>query len=278
MRYSKIKKKDCIIALLALAGAALMVLPFLWMFTTSMCGSTEAFRLPPHFFPDRVDFTNYIAVFNSEVPVLLFAFNSFKIAAVVTIGQLFTCSIAAYAFAKLKFPGRDVLFIILLFGLMVPVQVTIIPVFIGMSRLGLVDTHLSLILPGLCNAFGVFLLRQWFLTVPNELLESGKMDGAGNWTIFRRVALPQAGPALSALVIITFNGQWNNYFVPLVFINSWEKMTLPLGVASLRSYFGNGNLPVVMAFVSIAVIPVLLIFIFMQRYFIEGLAMSGIKA
>ena len=160
---------------------------------------------------------------------------------------------------------------------MVPLQVTIIPVFLLMSKLTLVDNHLSLILPGLTSAFGVFLLRQFFMAMPQELFDAAKIDGAGPWRSFWNMAMPQAGPAIAALTIITFNQSWNDYFTPLIFINTWENMTLPLGIAALRGRLESGNPSVVMAAVALAVLPVLILFLFAQRYFIEGVTMSGIK-
>lgn len=258
-------------------GALIMIMPFLWMFATSLRPSSESFKLPPAWFPTEWHWENYAAVFQSSVPFLSFAYNSAKITFFVTLGQLLTCSMAAFAFARLRFPGRDVLFILLLASLMVPGQVTIIPVFLIMRDLGLIDNHLSIILPGLTSAFGVFLLRQFFLTLPQDLIDAAKMDGAGPWTTFVRIALPLAGPALSALTILTFNSTWNNYFYPLIFLNTWEKFTLPLGITALRGYMASGNASVVMACVAMTIIPVLTVFLIAQRWFIEGVTQTGIK-
>jgi multiple sugar transport system permease protein len=153
----------------------------------------------------------------------------------------------------------------------------IIPLFIGFSRFGLNNTHWAIVLPYLTNVFGIFLMRQFFVTLPKELEESAKIDGAGPYRTFLLIVIPQSGPMLSALAIMTFNGSWNNYFAPLVFISNWRKMTLPLGIAALRGYMGSGNLSVVMAGVTLAMLPVLLVFLCAQRFFIQGLSMSGIK-
>ena len=265
-------------AIIVLAlGAVLMAMPFLWMFATSLRPIGESYKLPPAWLPTEWHWENYAAVFQSNVPFLLFALNSVKVTAATTLGQLITCSMAGYAFARLRFPGRNILFIVVLAALMVPGQVTIIPVFIIMRFLGLLDSHMALILPGLTSAFGVFLLRQFFLTLPHDLIDAAKMDGAGAWTTFFRIALPLAGPALSALTIITFNGTWNNYFAPYIFINSWEKMTLPLGITALRGYMASGSPSVVMACVTMTIAPVLLVFLVAQRWFIEGVTQTGIK-
>src|SRR5262245_42388040 len=265
-------------ALLVLgAGAIFMILPFLWMFSTSLRPSADSYKLPPAWLPTEWRFENYGTVFTSSVPIVAFALNSVKVTLAVTLGQLITCSMAGFAFARLRFPGRDLLFILLLASLMVPGQVTIIPVFIIMRKLGLVDSHISLILPGLTSAFGVFLLRQFFLSLPQDLIDAAKIDGAGAWTTFTRVALPLAGPAISALTIITFNNTWNNYFYPFIFINSWEKMTLPLGITALRGFMASGNPSVVMACVTMTILPVLVVFMLAQRWFIEGVTQTGIK-
>jgi len=258
-------------------GAIVMVMPFLWMFSTSLRPSAESFKLPPAWLPTQWHFENYAAVFHSTVPFLAFALNSFKITLFVVLGQLITCSMAGFAFARLRFPGRDMLFIVLLASLMVPSQVTIIPVFIIMKNLGLADNHLSLILLGLTSAFGVFLLRQFFLTVSQDLIDAAKIDGAGPWTTFTRVALPLAGPSLSALAIITFNNTWNNYFYPLIFLTTWDKMTLPLGITALRGYLTSGNASVVMAAVAMTILPVLVVFLVAQRWIIQGVTQTGIK-
>jgi multiple sugar transport system permease protein len=268
---------DAIATLLLLMGAILMALPFLWMFSTSLRPSADSYKLPPAWLPTEWHFENYLAVFQSSVPILAFGFNSVKVTALVTIGQLITCSMAGFAFARLRFPFRDPLFILLLASLMVPGQVTIIPVFLIMRKLGLIDNHLSIILPFLTSAFGVFLMRQSFLSLPQELFDAAKIDGAGYWQMFSKVGMPLVGPSLAALGIITFNNTWNNYFYPLIFLNTWEKMTLPLGITALRGYLESGNASVVMASVAVAVTPVLLVFLFAQRWFIAGITRTGIK-
>jgi multiple sugar transport system permease protein len=268
---------DIIATIILAVGAVVMALPFLWMFSTSLRPSAESYKLPPVWLPTDWAFENYLAVFQSSVPIVQFALNSVKVTFLVTLGQLITCSMAGFAFGRLRFPFRDFLFLLLLASLMVPGQVTIIPVFIIMRELGLVDDHLSIILPFLTSAFGVFLMRQFFLTLPQDLIDAAKIDGAGYWTIFIRVAIPLAGPSLAALGIITFNGTWNNYFYPLIFLNTWEKMTLPLGITALRGYMESGNASVVMASVALAISPVLLIFLFAQRWFISGITRTGIK-
>lgn len=259
-------------------GAVLMVMPFLWMFSTSLRPTGESYKLPPAWLPTSWEFQNYAEVFRSSVPVPQFALNSLMVTLSVTVGQVLSCSFAGFAFARLRFPGRNALFILLLASLMVPAQVTIIPLFIVMRQFDLVDNLLALILPGLFSAFGVFLLRQFFMGIPQDLTDAAKIDGAGPWLVFTRVALPLAGPVIATLIIITFNNTWNSYYAPYIFINTWEKMTLPLGITALRGYLGSGNPAIVMAAVTMVIIPVLVIFLFAQRWIIAGITRTGLRA
>jgi multiple sugar transport system permease protein len=266
-----------IATIILVIGAIGMVAPFLWMFATSMRQATHAFDLPPDWFPwpPRVD--NYQAAVSGPVPLLRNMFNSAVIAICVSIGQLITSPLAGYAFAKLRFPGRTGLFLLLLTGLMIPAQVTIIPLFIMMSNLGFVDDPRSLILPGLTGAFGVFLMRQFFLTVPQELLEAARIDGAGAFTTYRLVALPLAKPALTALGTIVFLGSWNAYFAPLIFLQSIEKATMPLGLVVMLGPYSSGNVAVIMAATTIAILPALILFLLAQRWIVESMTRSGLK-
>jgi multiple sugar transport system permease protein len=247
------------------------------MFSTSLRPASQSYDLPPKWLPTEWRWENYRKVFDSNVPIMRFAYNSAKITLIVTIGQLLTCSMAGFAFARLRFPLRNTLFILLLASLMVPSQVTVIPLFILMRHLGLIDNHWSLILPSLTSAFGVFLMRQFFLTIPQDLTDAAKVDGAGPWTTFTQIALPLAGPPLAALAIINVQVTWNAYFYPLIFLNTWEKMTLPLGITALRGYMASGNASVVMAAVTMSILPVLLLFLVAQRWFISGITQTGLK-
>lgn len=263
-------------ALLTFA-AILVLMPLLWMFSTSLRPTSESFQLPPAWLPTEFRFENYLAPFESSVPFVDLFINSMRITVAVTLGQLITCSLAGYAFARLRFPGRDLLFLLLLASLMVPGQVTIIPIFLLMRDLGLIDNPLAIILPGLISAFGVFLMRQFFKQMPQELFDAARVDGAGHIRSFMQIALPLAGPAMATLGIITFNATWNAYFLPLIFLNSWHKMTLPQGIALLTGYMGSGNPSVVMAAVTMAILPVLIVFLIAQRWIIEALTRSGLK-
>lgn len=253
-----------------------MVTPFVWMFSTSFGSVETAFTLPPRWIPDLSNIRAYQQLLKS-IPFFLYMWNSFKIASLITVGQLITCSTAAYAFARLRFRGRDFLFFLLLSSMMVPIQVTVVPLFILMRRIHLYDTHASLILPVLISAFGVFLLRQFFLTIPKELEDAARIDGASHFTIYSRIILPLSGPALSALAILCFLYFWNELFRPLIFLSSLDNFTIPVGLTMLRGQYDVGSPTRLMAAVTLAVIPVLVVFIFAQRYIIEGITLTGLK-
>jgi multiple sugar transport system permease protein len=276
MRRTSVTWLDGSLVLGLLLGGALMMLPFAWMFSTSWRLARDSFSLPPQWLPTAWRVENYQEVLDN-IPFVAFVLNSLKVAILITAGQLVTCSLAAYAFGRLRFPGRDALFLVFLSQLMVPQQVTIIPVFILIRVLGLLDTHWALIIPALVSAFGTFLLRQFFLTIPHELEEAARVDGAGYVRTFLQIILPLAGPGLSTLAIFTFNFHWNEFFRPLLFINTWDQMTLPLGLTIMKGYLGVGNVAAIMAGVSMGILPVLLVFLFAQRYLIEGVTLTGIK-
>jgi multiple sugar transport system permease protein len=265
-----------IIAVMALLGL-FMLAPFAWLFSMSFRTVADAYRMPPSFIPERLDFGNYAAVWRSSVPFVQIYLNSVEIAVVVTVGQLVTCTLAAFAFARLNFRWRDALFFILLIGLMFPAQVTILPLYLGFAKVGLVNKPVSLMLMYLTSSFGVFLMRQFMQSQPKALEEAALMDGAGYLKIFWRISLPQLRPALSALGIITFTQTWNYYFQAKVLLGAQTSMTLPLAMDVLRGYLAEGNLAVVMAAMSMAVLPVILLFLLAQKFVIEGVTMSGIR-
>lgn len=259
-----------------LFGAILMVAPFLWIFQASFSASAAAYRLPPRWWPENPDLQNFALVFQ-QVPFHRFFINSLFVATSITVGQLITCSTAAYAFARLEFRGRNILLMILLSSLMIPFQVTIVPLFIFMRQLNLYNTHWALILPPLISPFGVFLLRQYFLTIPRELEEAAVIDGASTWVIFTRIILPLAAPALTTLGIVTFVYWWNDYLLPLIMINDPNLQTVPVGLTLLRGRYAAGLVGTIAAGVTMAVIPVLLVFLLLQRYIIKSIVTTGIK-
>ena len=262
-----------------LIGVALIEFaPISWMFATSLRDPKDSFNLPPDFWPTAFHWENYLAVINSpDITFLLFFWNSLKVAIIVTLAQLITCSMAGFAFGRLRFLGRDLLFGVFLASLMVPGTVTLIPSFILIRQLSLMDTHWALILPGITSAFGVFLLRQHFKSLPQELLDAAKIDGAGYFRIYWKILLPLTGPALSALGIFTFLGSWNNFVGPLLYIRSWDLYTFPIAIATLQGYMGTGNRAHVLAGIMISVFPILLVFLSAQRWIIQGTAVTGLK-
>jgi multiple sugar transport system permease protein len=232
--------------------------------------------LPPTWFPTDLTLDNHRQVFD-RIPFGRLVLNSLKLTAIITVGSLTTSTLAAYAFARLRFPGRDLLFIILLSALMVPQQVTVIPTFILIRELGLLDTHEAIYLPALINVFGTFLLRQFFLTIPRDLEDAAKIDGAGHLRILFNVIVPLSGPALSALAIFNALAAWNDFFWPNIFLSSPEKMTLPVGLVLLSPRFGGGSPVVILAALSMIVVPMLVLFAFAQRRITESIAMTGLR-
>lgn len=268
---------DWAILSVMLVLAVMMLLPFTWLFSMSFRPPMEAYRMPPSFLPGSFDFSNYWEVLNSRVPFLAIYVNSIIIASVATIGQLVTCTLAAFAFARLRFPGRDTLFFVLLLGLMFPAQVVIIPIYLGYAKIGLINNIYGLAMLFVTSSFGVFLVRQFMLSQPKELEEAALMDSAGYFKIFWRISLPQLRPALSALGIIAFTQSWNVYYQASVLNDRPEAMNLPVAMNVLRGYLDQGNISLVMAAMSMAILPVVLLFLVAQRMVIEGITLSGIR-
>ncbi len=253
-----------------------MFIPLLWAVSFSFGQPHEFFKLPPPVIPSAIRLDNYQGVFE-RVDFLRFFLNSVFVTGCVTVAQLITCSMGGYAFARLRFPGKRVIFILFLASMMVPQHVTLIPVFIIIRGMGLYNNLGALIVPYAASVFGTFLLKQFFETIPDELEDAAKIDGAGFLQIYWRVMLPLAGPPLATLAILTFNSSWNNFFWPLIFINSAEKMTLPLGMIYLRGQDGVTNTGVLMAAIVLNLIPVLIFFMIFQRRLVEGVTLSGLK-
>ena len=263
--------------LVLIIGAIFMVVPFLWMLLTSLMTTAQAFAVPPSFIPNPFMWSNYPQSFNA-LPFNLAYMNSAIVALSVTVFQLITCAMAAYAFARIQFPGREIIFFVFLATMMIPFQLTIIPIFLTMKQIGLLDTLLSLILPpALFSAFGVFLLRQFILGLPLELEEAAIVDGANRWTIFWQVILPLLRAPLAALGIFTFIAQWNDFFRPLIMLNTPSNFTVPLMLSQFRGQYAT-EWTLVMAGSVIAVLPLLIVYILAQRHIIRGIAMTGLKA
>ena len=265
------------ISFMVIAAGIIVFIPFLYMFSSSMRTPAEAFKLPPAIVPERFMIENYISLFQSDLPFAKMFLNS-SIVTIVTIGvQIVICSMAAYAFSKIDFVGKNFWFLAFLMSMMVTVQATLLPVYIIMSKIHLINKLSSVILISVFNAFGIFLLRQSIASVPNAVIEAAKIDGAGHFRICWQITIPMVKSTIATLVILNFNAIWNDYFVPYIVISKWEKMTVPLGVAAMKGYMGSGNKSVVLAGVTVAILPILLIFLAGQKYIVEGLTASSVK-
>jgi multiple sugar transport system permease protein len=263
-------------AILALAALAIAA-PFLWIFRGAFSASdAELYRLPPTFQPGNLTAANFGKV-TDQVPYFRFFVNSLIVSTTITVAQIVTCATAAYAFARLHFRGRNLLFAIVIGSLMIPIQVTIVPLFLVMSKLELTDTLWALILPGIFSGFGIFLLRQHFLALPAELEEAARIDGAGHLRTFVRIILPLSGPSIATLGILCFTYWWNDLLLPLVMISDTDRQTLPVGLVLLAGRFSTGSLGTIAAGIAMAIVPVLVVFIAAQRYIVQSIASSGLK-
>jgi multiple sugar transport system permease protein len=257
-------------------GLVLMVGPFLWMLLGSIKPETDFLRNPPTFLPSAPTTGNYDRLFD-QLDFPRFFFNSAVIALAVTVGTLVFCPMLGYALAKLRWRGKRVVMAVVLATLMVPAGITLIPNFILMSNLGLVNSYPGLILPFLAGPFGVFLMRQFMLGIPNELLEAARMDGANEFRVFWSVVMPLATPILATLGILTFLGSWNNFLYPLVMAQEPEMYTLPVALATFATGQYQADHGMLMAGSVILVVPVLIVFVLFQRWITEGIATTGLK-
>lgn len=261
---------------LLIIGGIAMVFPFIWMLLTSFKTLQQLLRDPLAFWPDPFIWSNYPDAWNA-LPFNMAYVNSIYIAVLVVVGTLLTASMAGYAFARIPFKGSGVVFIVFLATQMIPKQVTLVPFYLLMAKLGWVDSHLSLIVPAaLVNPFAVFLMRQFVLSLPKELGEAAKVDGAGQLRTFFSVVLPNLRPGLGALSIIVALDTWNNFLFPLVLLNTPEKFTVPLLLSSFTGQYGGMNYGLVMAASAISTIPMLLVFIVAQRQILNSMATSGL--
>ena len=275
-RRRRIRTGSVILDIVLVVLGLVMISPIVWLITTSLTSANDAFQLPPTWIPLPFTLQNFADIF-PLVPFAQQALNSVIVATLSTAGALLTSILAAYAFSRLRFRGRGVLFVAILSALMVPVQLTVIPVFIMMRTVHLTDTLAALILPALVNVFDIFFLRQYFNSIPLDLDEAARIDGAGHLWILFRMLVPLSGPAIAALVILNFQAAWNDYFGPLIFLSSPQHMTLPIGLVSLQGTQGGGPAVVVFAAITLVVLPVLALFLVFQRSFVASIASSGIR-
>jgi multiple sugar transport system permease protein len=266
-----------VLAITALAVAAVIIVaPIAWALLTSLRTPATSFDEPPQWIPTDPIFSNYRAVFE-QVPLATFFFNSFVVTGCIVIGQLITSTMSGYAFAMVRFRGAKALFGIILATMMVPIQTTIIPVFLIIKYLGLSDSRTALILPVIGGAFGTFLMRQYFLQMPRELGEAARVDGASHFQVFARIYAPMARAPMATLAVLTFSAYWNEFFRPLIFLQNQSKFTLPVGLVTLQGTMGTGSISIVLAGVIIAMIPSVVIFLSAQRYFVEGIVAGSFR-
>ena len=255
--------------------AVLVVVPFGWMLLASVKTSNEVFSIPMKLFPKEFQWINYQTIWD-KIPLLTFFKNTFKIAALTTLLQVLTSCFAAYGFSKVEFKGRDILFLISVTTFAVPWQAYMVPQFALISRMGLTDSHMGLILMQAFSGFGVFLIRQFMIGVPNELLEAARIDGLSEYGIFAKVALPLVKPGIATLVIFTFVNIWNDFMGPLIYLNSTRLKTIQLGIRMFISQYG-ADYALIMAASVCSLIPVLVVFMICQKWFVEGITAGGVK-
>jgi multiple sugar transport system permease protein len=255
-----------------------MIVPFLWMLSTSLKEPQAIYTFPPKWVPDPVIIESYLKVWKI-VPFARFYLNSIFVAFCVTLGQVLSSAFAAYAFSRLRFPGRDKLFFGYLATMMIPYSVILVPVYILMVYFRWIDTYKALIIPAMFTAYGTFMLRQFFMTIPRDLEDAARIDGCSLFGIFWKIILPLSKPALATLTMFTFMASWNNFMWPLLVTNSQEKATLPVGLSYFQEVYQytQPDWSLLMAGSLLAVLPIIIIFIFNQRFFVEGIKLSGIK-
>lgn len=271
--------RQLLLHLILLAMAVLMIFPLLWLVSTSLKDPSKQMIWPPQLIPNPVRFDNFSQLF-AIAPMGTYLFNSFKITILSVIGTCLSSSLAAFAFARMRFRGREVIFMVLLATMMLPYAVTVIPTFTIFRSLGWLDTHYPLFLPAyLGSAFNVFLLRQTYRTIPQELFDAAKVDGAGFFRIYWQIFVPLGMATLMTIAIFAFLGSWNDLFGPLIYLNSQEKMTVTIGLAYLRGRSGTGvsTIGIIMAGSLLVIIPMLILYGFGQKYFVQGLARTGLK-
>lgn len=261
--------------ILLIALTVITLLPLIWMLSASFKLSTEVFTSPIRWIPETFHWENYVQIWQ-KVDFGRFTWNSAKLTVLVTIIQLLTCSFAAYGFTKCRFPGRDALFLGYVATIAIPWQTFMLPQYIMMNRMHLVDSHLGYVLLQSFGAFGVFLLRQFFLSIPNELLEAARIDGLSEYGIYFRIVLPLAKPAMATLAIFTFVTIWNDYMGPMIYFNTEVNKTIPLGIRMFVGQY-SADYQLIMAASVLSLIPVLVMYVFCQKYFVQGVATSGLK-
>lgn len=267
-----------IVYTLVLPGAFLFMLPLLWMLSTALKAPNQIFVYPPQWIPDPVQWSNFWEGWTAYLPFNLFLRNSLIITTNNIIGNLVSCCLAAYGFARLRAPGKNIFFGLVLATMLLPQEVTVIPQYVLFTKLGWNNTWLPLMVPPWFGwPFFIFLLRQFFMSIPHDLDEAARLDGASSWRILWSIILPLAKPALATVVIFAFIGNWNNFLYPLIYIRDTNKQVLAVGLNMFRGAYGDIDFHFMMATALIALLPVLLVFFFGQRLFVQGIALTGMK-
>lgn len=275
IKAARIKKGWWIYVLLTL-GLIIMVMPFVWMVLSSLKGQAELAQIPPTWIPLSPTLNNYSRLF-TELNFPRYFMNSVILAVSITILNLLFCSMLGYALAKIKFAGKNALFLLVLATLMIPSAVTLVPLFVLVSKLQLVNTLIAVILPEAATALGVFLMRQFMLDIPDELLDAARVDGASEFYIFWRIVLPLTTPALATLAILTFMASWNDFLWPLIVLTNDQQYNLPVAIATFAIGEHGTDYGLLLAGAVIVVTPMVIIFLLLQRYFTQGIAMTGLK-
>lgn len=275
MKKEKFNWGHFFVYVILIAGIIVTIFPFIWMILTSFKTQSEAIAVPPIILPSEWKWENYLEIFDA-VPFAKMYLNTILSAIVTVAGQLLFCSMAAYAFGRIEFPGRNAIFMLLLAVLMVPGSFFILPQYLLIQNMGLLNTLPALFIPNLFSAFGTFLLRQFFMSLPDELEDAALLDGCNRFTTYSKIMLPLVNSGLVALGILTLRFAWNDLMWPMIVNTSTEKMTLSAGLAYMNGQYTT-NYPVMMAGAVMAVAPLLILFAIFQKQFIEGVAMSGIK-
>lgn len=270
------RTKKIIAYTLLLLGSLVMVLPFIWMLSASLKTNVQVFEYPINWIPDNPQWQNFIEIW-TQIDFLTYYKNTVFLTFIITGLSLFSSSLAAYAFSKIEFPERNLLFLLYIGTIAVPFQVIMIPQFMIIRNIGLNDSLWALVLIQSFSPFGVFLLRQFFMSIPNELSEAARIDGLNDFGIFARIVLPLAKPALATLAIFQFVFVWNDYLGPLIYLSSDRNKTIQLGIMKFMTQYSS-DYSLIMAASVVAVVPVIIVFLFLQKYFVEGIAMSGIKS
>lgn len=283
LNRSKDKKNvmiNIIIIALVFILSLLFIFPFWWLVSATMQPLKELMKLPPNLVPKIISFRSYITLdklSGDNFNYYVFYLNSIIVASVTTVSQVLFASMSGYGFARYEFPGKNKIFMMLLAGMMVPAQVVVIPLYMFYAKLKIVNTIMALILPGLSSVFGTFLFRQTFVTIPKDMEESAYIDGATAVRTFFKIMLPEVKSTIVAFTIIAFNGSWNSYFMPLILTSKPKAMTLPVGITMLKNVYSTTDYSVLFAAIVLAILPIFIIFLFLQKYFVQGMSSYAIK-